>query len=674
MTKHIIIRMKKATLIAGLTMVVLGANAQFAYNYLKAGDEYFRKGDYFSAAQYYEKALTSKGGSKTDKVDPYKIESLSTNKKATAVSNHDEVVYKTAESYRLINNYIKAEPYYMEASQKPAQFPLALYWYAKSLRYNSKFPEAESAFSQFLQEYAAGDEKVDDAKKEIANLQFIQKELKKDTSLFKVTKISADAFTNGADYAPAMMGGNTLVFTSTRADDLGGKKQHINKLYQSAATTATTSATLLDVPQAPDVHQGVASFSPDGSMMYLTKWSTNEGKKTASVYFSKKTSGKWTEPALLKGDVNMEGYSSQQPFVAPDGTHLIYSSNKPGGLGKFDLWMTTVDADGNAGASVNLGNTINTREDEQAPYYFGTANSLVYSSNGMVGMGGFDFYQAKGDLNSWATPVNLGYPINSVKDDIYLVSAANKYMLDNIYFSSDRYSQCCLEMFALSKTRLMKQISGLVVDCKTGEAIPNATVTIIDTINSVTVATKTTSTQGAYDLTLEEFQPLKVTAQAEGYTGTSSIQMNVPTNEETVKLGNPSICLTKPEIVKPFEENVPVVLHNIFFEFDKYKLDPRSYPALDDLVTSLKGNPTMVIEVSAHTDALGDDAYNMQLSELRAKSVVEYLLSKGIEASRIETKGYGETMPVAPNKKPNGKDNPEGRAKNRRVEFKVLHY
>ena len=665
------LNMKKAIILAVSFLLMQSMHAQFAYNYIKAADDYFKKGDFFSAAQYYERALDQRPG-KMDKVDPYKIEALSKEKKAVVTSNRNEVVYKTAESYRMVNNYLKAEPYYQQAAEADAAtYPYARYWLGKSLRYNSKFSEAETAFTTFLQQYTTADNFTEDANKEIANLQFIQRELKKDTSLFTVQKISADAFTNGADYAPTLLNKTTLVFTSTRADEKATKNTpHLNRLFQgSASNGATTAATKIAVPQTTDTHQGVASFTPDGTKMYLTRWTGLNGKNTASIFVSVKDGEAWSEPTPLQGDVNVAGYSSQQPFVTDDGKHLLYASNKPGGLGNFDLYVLPLDGS----VSKNLGDIINTKEDDQAPYYFPASNALIFSSKGRVGMGGFDFYQAKGDLNTLTTPINLGYPVNSVKDDIYLLSTAEKYMLDNIFFSSDRFSPCCLEMFTLNKKRMKKVISGVVIDCKTQEPIQGAAVVVTD-INNGQVGSLTTTSTGRYEITLEDYQPLKATATAEGFEAPVSLNFNAPSNEEINTLENPALCLVKMVPIVPYEVEKPVLMNNIFYEFDKYVLLPTSYPKLNELVDLLKKFPTSAVEIGAHTDALGDDAYNMNLSELRSKSVVEYLVSQGIEATRLSSKGYGETVPVAPNKKENGRDNPEGRAKNRRVEFKVLHY
>jgi len=284
-------------------------------------------------------------------------------------------------------------------------------------------------------------------------------------------------------------------------------------------------------------------------------------------------------------------------------------------------------------------------------------------------MGGFDFFQAKGNVGAFQTPVNLGYPVNSVKDDIYLVSTGEKDLLDNVYLSSDRASECCLEMFALNKIRPKRTIFGAIVDCADNSPIPGVTVNFVDG-KGITISTKTTDANGRYELVLDDYQPITAIANKDGYYS-KELNFNAPADDFDETMTNPSLCLNKIP-PPPIEINKPIVLENVYFDFNKATLKPESFPSLDSLVSLLNFYPKMVIEVSAHTDSRGSDQYNMILSEKRAKSVMDYLIEKGIEVARLQSKGYGETVPVAPNTTPEGKDNPEGRAKNRRTEFKVL--
>jgi outer membrane protein OmpA-like peptidoglycan-associated protein len=223
-------------------------------------------------------------------------------------------------------------------------------------------------------------------------------------------------------------------------------------------------------------------------------------------------------------------------------------------------------------------------------------------------------------------------------------------------------------MYTLNKTIPPRQVNGLVVDCDTRDPILGATVTVVDTINNVNVYSQVTGNNGTYAFTLPDYQPLKLTATAEGYYP-STIHFNMPADETALELTNPAICLVKiPEIPKD-----KMVLENVYFAFDKAVLLPVSFETLDKLVASLNAYPDVVLEIGGHTDDLGSEEYNQQLSQRRAQAVVDYLISKGIAAERLTAVGYGESRPIAPNRNPDGSDNPEGREKNRRTEAKVIN-
>jgi outer membrane protein OmpA-like peptidoglycan-associated protein len=239
--------------------------------------------------------------------------------------------------------------------------------------------------------------------------------------------------------------------------------------------------------------------------------------------------------------------------------------------------------------------------------------------------------------------------------------------LEDVLLSSDRDAACCLEMFYLKKIRPLKQISGRVVSCDPTKPLKGATVTITESGNNKTVFTKTLAADGSYSFTLEDHLPVKVKANAEGFIANET-NVNLPADIEEEKMNYPDLCLT-PE---PPKVNETFVVENVYYDFDKADLKPESFPALDEIVRMLNTYPTMEIEMSAHTDSKGTNKYNQKLSDARARSVVAYLVSKGIAESRLKAKGYGETMPIEPNKNADGSDNPEGREKNRRTEFKVL--
>lgn len=664
------INMKKIIVLTAVLFSFASLPAQFVYDYLKAADNYFEKGDYASAAEYYEKYMGGDKSGKDKEFKPYTPQN-SSKKTAAATSSKEQAMYRLAECYRLLNYPSKAEPQYKEVMvANKTQFPLAQYHYAAQLRALGKYAEAEQNFKTFLAGYNTNDEYKKNAERELKNLQFIQAQLiKKDLKYYTINKAGAELNAAGASYAPAWLNSNTLLFTSTRPLDTTLKtKVYTNRIFQAAYDgSAISNVAVAGMPQEKGVQQGVVSVTPDGNTMFLTKWGISGDKKTSALYTSSKTASGWSEPAKLGESINTAGANTQQPFVTPDGKYLLFSSNRTGGQGGYDLWYAALE-NGTPGTPVNMGSVINSSYDEQAPSYHEASKSLVFSSNGRVGMGGYDFFQSKGAAGSnWAEPVNMGYPVNSVKDDIYLISRGPaKNMLEDVMLSSDRDAACCLELFALKKVRPLRQISGRIVSCDPAKPLTGATVTVVDPANNKTVYTKSVGADGTYSFTLEDHQPLKVQADATGFISNSAA-MGTPADMEEEMMKYPDLCLL-PEAPKVDEK---FVIENVYYDFNKADLKPASYPALDEIVRMLNTYPNMSIELGAHTDSKGSDTYNMKLSEARAQSVVKYLVEKGIAAERLVAKGYGETAPIAPNEI-DGKDNPEGREKNRRTEFKVL--
>lgn len=657
---------KKLSLTAAVLCCFVFAKAQFVNDYLQAADKYYARGDYYSAALYYEKYL-SQGNVKSNSAgfNPYAV-SASSNKKVTITSNSKQkIIYNLAESYRKLHFHEKALPYYEQAAGfDKATFPLARYYYAITLKALGKYDESATAFNIFLSDHTQQDNYTESARREIQSLDFIRQEMKrKDLGRYDVQKIGS-LNAEGGTYAPVWLNEETLLFTSTRPDVTDKNKPNTNRLYQAAynnAIAGTAVKTL--IPQAGDIHQGVAAVTPNGNTLFLSRWQVVKDKKSAAIYSSKKSGGGWSEPVAVT-QLNMPASNNQQPFVMADGKHLLFSSDRPGGAGGFDLWMADLDENGNPGNVTNLGSIVNTKYDEQAPGYHTASGTLVFSSNGRVGMGGFDFYYSKGELGSLTEPKNFGYPVNSLKDDLYFTSkgpATN--ILENVVMSSDRDDACCLELFSLNKTKSLKQISGTVLACDTRLPLGGVKVIIVDAGNK-TIAEKMTDATGTYSFTIPEFEPLKATATNKGYFA-NSVNFIGPADAEEEMFNNPEICLN----LIP-EEAVRV--ENVFYDFNKATLQESSYPSLDKLVQLLNDNPTILIELGAHTDSKGEDDYNLKLSEARAKSVVDYLISKGISRSRLMAKGYGETVPAAENSNADGSDNPEGRQLNRRTEFKVL--
>ena len=658
--------MKKYFVTASAVLAITIVQAQFAYDYQRAANDYYAKGDYHSATVYYEKYLADGKGKDGPFYDPYTVQKMSKQEKAAMLSKQQSV-YNLAESYRLLNFHVKAELYYKEAIgfDKPA-FPLAKFRYASTLRALQKFEDAEKYFKEFLAEYTVDDIYRETAQREVNNIDFIKSQLSRgDISLFTVKKAAPQINTTGASYAPVLMN-NVFLFTSTRPDSNAVKNNvYINRIYSGDVKDGgIENIEKIIIPQENDVHQGSVTFSANGNIMYLTRWTISGHQKKTAIYSSRKNGKGWDTPVMLDETINVPGSNTQQPFMA--GNILYYASDRPGSLGGFDLWCTAIDAAGTLSNPKNLGSVINTKYDEQAPYFHHASNTLVYSSNGRVGMGGYDFFYSTGATTNWSEPTNFGYPVNSVKDDIYFASkGSERNILENIYFSSDRTAECCLELFTLSKVKPLTTVNGMVVSCNGNAPIRGATVNIVDTVSNKTLFTKVTGADGRYSVELPEVIPLKAVASAEGYLP-NAVHFTKPAVDDIV-LNNPTICLFDAP-----KDGGTVTVDNIYYGYDSSALRDESFPVLDQLVSMMNENKNMKLEIGAHTDSKGSDAYNLKLSDARARSVVGYLISKGIAADRLESKGYGESKPIADNANANGSDNPDGRQKNRRTEFKII--
>ena len=655
------INMKRLTILFALLPCFLFTKAQFVNDYLAAADKYFAKGDYYSAAQYYEKFLALEKSKNAQQVfKPYEVSAVS-NKSKVLSGSKQKAVYNLAEAYRELHYHEKALPFYeLAASGDKAAFPLAKFHQGTTLRALGKYGEAEAVFIEFKNDYTPVDAYSESATREIESIRFIQQQLlRSDLNNYTLQK-SAALNAEGGTYAPFYMNDGSLWFTSTRPQGDEKGKINNNRIY---ATNSDGSVKLTDIPQPKDEQQGVAAATPDGKRLFLTRWTVSKDKKTATIYTTANNNGKWDEPIIVSA-LNVAGSNAQQPFVMPDGKIILFSSDRAGAVGGFDIWKASLDDMGNVGTPVNLGPMVNTVSDEQAASFHAASNTLVFSSNGRVGMGGFDFYYIKGGLDQLSEPKNFGYPVNSVKDDLYFASkgSANN-ILENVVMSSDREAACCLELFTLSKVKPLKQITGLVLACDSKQPLPGVKVIITGATGKL-IAEKTTDGSGRYSYSMEEFAALKATGAVSGYFN-SSVNVGLPTDAEMVNFTNPDLCLTPVPVAA-------IKVDNVYYDYNKASLQVNSFESLDQLVNLLNENPTMSIELGAHTDSKGDDAYNQKLSEARAKTVIDYLIGKGIDASRLVARGYGELQPVAENTNADGTDNPEGRQQNRRTEFKVL--
>ena len=443
-------------------------------------DKYFKAGEYFTAAGLYEQFL-----------NPPKNEipkanfSLNTRRYGQggggSVDKY-EIIYKQAESYRLANYWPEAAEKYKDCFEKDfTKYADAFYWYAVCQRNLGKYAATEEYLNRFLKTTAANDSRKQDAEKELETIRFIKAQLARpDSILFQVKKNSTSFGKEKGIFALSTVNGNHVIFTSTITDGAINKEEssnHSRLFYATLENGVLENVELVTIDGIDaSFNQGAASLSPDKKILYFTQWKKENGKNISSIYYSIKAEKAWGKPIPISS-INKNGFSSKQPFCAEDGKTLFFASDRPGGSGGFDIWYATIQEDGTIGDPLNAG-LINTKEDEQAPFYHSTSGNLVFSSNGMQGMGGFDLFMVKMKESAVGNPVNMGHPVNSSRDDIYFFTSEKYGLLKNAIIGSDRGSECCLETYTVVKAPKKKTISGIVRDCKNNEPLDGALVTM----------------------------------------------------------------------------------------------------------------------------------------------------------------------------------------------------
>lgn len=647
------------------------AKAQFVSSDSKrVADVYFLNKEYYAAAEYYKKALQISPDS-VGFVVPYGFEKKVL-EESPKKEDYEYAVFQLATSLRLYKNFQDAEKWYAIANNfTNSKYALSGFWYGDCLRSNLRFEEAIMAYNIFIKKYTINDSYKERAIAEIESCKFALNEIKY-PRLYKLAKLPANVNLSGSNYATALLN-NTFYFTSSRPKGVAGKNEilsgandskvvkkatpYINAIYTAQVNTDTAKVDVSKVTvNVKEMEIAAPALHPNGNIMYFTAW-VNKDEKIRSIYISRKSAtGDWSDPVALGGEINILGYNSMQPYVTKDGKYFIFSSDRPGGSGKYDLWYALVRPDGTTGNAMNLGDKINSKGDDQAPYFNPKTKKLMFSTNGRVGMGGFDFYETQGDFTNWTAPKNLGYPFNSAKDDLYFTPLDDQ---DNEgYVSSDRESICCLEIFHVKKEVLI--VKGKIIDCKTLKPLEGATVTL--TGEDLEEMTTASDANGNYNFGITSNRGFHLSATKKKYFAAKmDFKLQQLVGIDTLKS---NLCLNNipPE---------PIVLKNILYEFDSAELTDTAKVNLNHLYDILVDNKDIEIELRAHTDNIGTAVYNKDLSERRAKSCVDYLVSKGIAPERLTSKGFGFEVPIAPNKTPDGKDNPEGRALNRRTEFRV---
>lgn len=408
-------------------------------------------------------------------------------------------------------------------------------------------------------------------------------------------------------------------------------------------------------------NEGALSISPDGRYLFFAGCNRPDGRGSCDIYASIRKGDGWGRPFNIGQPVNTTHWESQ-PCMSSDGKTLYFTSTRPGGFGKSDLWRSTVSNGGIWSEPENLGPNINTAGDENSPFLHPDGKTLYFASNGHGGMGGMDLFVSRMDsLGRWSAPQNLGYPINTSADETTLSVNAKG---DTAYFSSDNlggfgkkdiYSFPLYEQARPTTVSFMK---GIVADAATDRPLAARFELISLKSGQTRISSVANAKTGEFLVCLPVDEPFALNVSCPGYLFHSEhIALDYSSRNTPV---NKHIAL------QPIQHGIHIVLENIFYETNKFNLDRSSTGELERLFLFMAQNPQIRVEISGHTDNVGTAQYNKTLSENRAKAVADYLIGKGIAPERIEAKGYGFEKPVADNQ------SEEGRARNRRTELKIL--
>ncbi len=407
-------------------------------------------------------------------------------------------------------------------------------------------------------------------------------------------------------------------------------------------------------------NEGAHCLTADGNTMFFTACYRNDTYGGCDLYYSKKTVFGWDRPVNLGATINTEHWESQ-PTISYDGKTLYFISNRPSGYGGSDIWFSKLQADSSWGAPENLGPVVNSRKDDISPYIHPDDQTLYFASEGLPGMGKLDIYFSKrGRDGQWETPVNLGYPINTEKDESSLfVNLSGRIAM---FSSQARDSKGANDIYYFELPETLRPekviyVKGEVRD-KFDKRPLNSLVDVVDlNTGNVVHSAETFVTDGKFLISLPAGKSFAFNVSRPGYLLYSE-NFTVDTAQSASTVYN--IALEKIQL------GSEVVLKNIFYQTNAFTLEERSTTELEKLSRFLQKNPTMVVEIQGHTDNVGSRSYNKELSHNRAKTVYEALLLQGVQARQLVFQGYGDSQPVADN------STEAGRATNRRTQFKVL--
>ena len=603
--------MKRLLLLIILLIIVTSPEVTAQKRKAERAYSSFSAGEYFDAIDQFKNAY-----SKTKKADK---------------NSRTELVFMIAECYRMINDPKNSETWYKLAVKSSYSKPEAQYWLAESLKKNGKHQQAIDEFKKYKQ-VAPSDARAD---QEIRSCELAIEWLR-NPEAYKVDELK-DINSKESDFSPAYGRDDfgLIYFTSSR-DDAAGNKTHgatgqsYTDIFESRIDKKSKWSTPVPVEVInSEFEEGTPSFSSDYKELYFTRCEAGKReKKGCIIMYSKKTGDKWSDPKNI--GILPDSVVAAHPSLSSDGSTLYFVSDIAGGFGKKDIWKITKANGGGAWSKpVNLGPDINTPGDELFPYVR-EDGTLYFSSDGLIGMGGLDIFNAKPQPDgSWVVQ-NMKPPVNSFADDFGITFENGN---ERGIFSSTRKGKGNDELYSFELPPLRFNVTGLVKDEKTGTVITSSLVQLIASDGSNLQAE--TGTGGDFKFVLKADVDYIFLATKRGYLNGKE--------KETTKGQEKSREFMVTILLTPIDK--PIELPNILYDFGKWDLRPESMVSLDKLVETLIDNENVTIELMSHTDSRDTEEYNQDLSQKRAQVVVQYLIDKGIEPKRLSPKGYGESTP-----------------------------
>ncbi len=580
---------------------------------LSEADAQFQRGEYYDASVTYKKVYNKL-------------------RKKEERPQRGEVAFKMGRCYRLLNMSARASAAFQNALRYEYPDSTTHFMLAQALHADGKYAAALRSYDKYL-EFCPDDSLAINCAEGCRTAQEIRargsRYVVKQAKLFNSRR---------ADFCPMYLGADCdqIYYTSTTEKATGDKKSEITGMKNADVFFSKKNEKgewerpePVEGELNTEFDEGIVAFSPDAQTMYLTKARRELNAPTSvEIYTSTRSDAKWSAP--VKFEITADTLSTfGHPAVSPDGEYLYFVSDMPGGYGGKDIWRISLKE--RQGSLVNLGPDINTEGNDDFPYVR-SDGSLYFSSDGHPGMGGLDIFRATavGDPADLRWKVeNMGFPINSAGDDFGITFGKG----EDGFFSSNRGDARGYDhIYSFEYDPVRITIEGLVMD-KDEEPVKNAIIRIVgnDGSNQKEVARD----DGSFSFALQRGVKYVMLAGAKGYLN----QKQEFASDSTMEDANYWVEFILPSISKPS------VVENIFYDYDKADLRPESKTALNELIAVLHDNPNVTIEMASHTDRWGSDAYNINLSERRAKSVVDYLVENGINRDRLQPHGYGKSRP-----------------------------